>query len=484
MNARISTLVLTLGLLCAACVFFSAPAAAARGLATGLLAGDPHYGAEAGLAFERTRAAGATTIRIDLTWRDVAPGGDTRPAGFDPTNPADAAYNWSVIDGLVRLSVANGLEPVITIQNAPEWAERSGGGRAGTNNPDPAELGRFAQAAARRYSGSFAGLPRVRGWEVWNEVNGSFFFFPQQQKGRPTSPDSYRQMINEVAAAVHGVHRDNLVVAGALFPFEVERPGLTAIGPLPFMRSLLCMTTKLRPRRGCRGRARFDVWSHHPYTSGGPTHQVSNPNNVSVAQLPRMRRLLNAAARFKRIVHRRPVQFWVTEFSWDSNPPDPKGVPSRLHARWTAEALFRMWSAGVSLVTWFQLRDDADSGRAHSKVFESGLYLRCATGLGCDTAKPALTAFRFPFVAFRARTRRASVWGRTPGGVPAKVVVEQATRSGWRTLAKVRANRRGIFQRRVRTRSGRPLRARLPDGTTALPFSLKRPRDRTLNPFG
>jgi hypothetical protein len=143
-----------------------------------------------------------------------------------------------------------------------------------------------------------------------------------------------------------------------------------------------------------------------------------------------------------------------------------------------------MWRAGVTQVTWFQLRDEADGGRPHPQVFESGLYFRCAGGLACDRAKPALTAFKFPFVAFRARHGRASVWGRTPGGVRAKVSVEQATRHGWVRLATVKANRRGIFQGRVHRRNSRPLRARLANGTTSLPFSLHRPRDRTVNPFG
>jgi hypothetical protein len=481
-TARISTLLL--GLVCAVLVSFPAPASASRGLATGLLAGGPYYGADAGLAMQRTRGAGATTIRIDLSWREVAPGGATRPAGFDPANPADPAYDWFAFDKLVQLSVSNGLDPFVTIKDAPDWAERGSGGRAGTNNPDPTELAHFAEAAARRFSGSFAGLPRVSSWEVWNEVNGSFFFFPQKEGGRVASPALYRRMVNEFSAAVHGVHPDNVVIAGALFPFTIDRTGTTAIGPLSFMRDLLCMTRKLKPGRSCPEPVQFDVWSHHPYTSGGPTHQVSNPSSVSIAQLPRMRRLLNAAVRYKRIVHSRPVRLWATEFSWDSNPPDPGGVPSRLHARWTAEALYRMWRAGVSQVTWFQLRDEAANGRPHPQVFESGLYERCAGGMSCDTAKPALTAFRFPFVAFRAHHGRASVWGRTPGGVRAKVVVEQATGHGWRGLATLRANRHGIFQRRVHRRNSKPIRARLLDGTAALPFSLHRPRDRTVNPFG
>jgi hypothetical protein len=196
-----------------------------------------------------------------------------------------------------------------------------------------------------------------------------------------------------------------------------------------------------------------------------------------------MRRLLSAAVRFKRVVHTRPVRFWVTEFSWDSSPPDPRGVPSRLHARWVAEALYRMWRAGVSLVTWFQLRDEASDGRPDGQVFQSGLYSRCADGPGCDRPKLSLAAFRFPFVAFR-RGRKVSVWGRTPAGRAGRVTVEQSVGRRWRRLARVRTNRDGIFSRRLRTAGRGRLRARLGGGAAAVPFSLVRPPDRQVNPFG
>ena len=45
------------------------------------------------------------------------------------------------------------------------------------------------------------------------------------------------------------------------------------------------------------------------------------------------KRLLNAAVEQKRFASSRRVAFWVTEFGWDTKPPDPKGVPLREHAR-------------------------------------------------------------------------------------------------------------------------------------------------------
>ena len=124
----------------------------------------------------------------------------------------------------------------------------------------------------------------------------------------------------------------------------------------------------------------------------------------------KMKRALNAAIKQKRFASSRPVRFWVTEFGWDSAPSDPKGVPLELHARWVSEALYRMWYAGVSLVTWYRLRDGPPDGPV-----QSGLWFRCTDGIACDAPKPSsLKAFRFPFVAFRSGKRHVRVWGRTP----------------------------------------------------------------------
>jgi hypothetical protein len=197
-----------------------------------------------------------------------------------------------------------------------------------------------------------------------------------------------------------------------------------------------------------------------------------------------MRRLLLAAVRAGHVRPNAPIRFWATEFSWDTTPPDPRAVPLRLHARWVAESLYRMWTHGISLVTWFQLRDRSLDPRGHQATYESGLYFQCARGLTCDRPKPALTAFRFPFVAFRTGGR-VLVWGRTPRGVRGRVVVQQRSGGGWRRLGSLTTDRYGIFQRRLRPRGTGDVRARLSGGgATALPFSLRRPRDFPVCPFG
>src|SRR5204862_440124 len=83
----------------------------------------------------------------------------------------------------------------------------------------------------------------------------------------------------------------------------------------------------------CNQQAHFDVWSMHPYTSGSPEHHSADPNDVSIPELPNVQATLRAANSLGQIVSTNPLQFWVTEFSWDTNPPDPGAVPMKLAQR-------------------------------------------------------------------------------------------------------------------------------------------------------
>jgi hypothetical protein len=165
----------------------------------------------------------------------------------------------------------------------------------------------------------------------------------------------------------------------------------------------------------------------------------------------------------------------VTEFSYDSRPEDPKGLPPALHARWVSEALYRMWTDGVSVVTWFLVRDQPfPEGR-----FQSGLYTTK------NRPKPALRAFKFPFVAFSKANASITFWGRTPPGAKRGVFVEQLARGTWRRVAAPPVNRYGIFAGVAKTSRSGPLRARLTSsGYTSQPFGLKVPKDFTFCPFG
>jgi hypothetical protein len=196
-----------------------------------------------------------------------------------------------------------------------------------------------------------------------------------------------------------------------------------------------------------------------------------------------MKQLLVAAYRAHHVISPRMPPFWVTEFSWDTKPPDPRAVPVKLQSRWTAEALYVMWRQGITLVTWLDLRDHPYP----QDPVQSGLYYLGAT-LKQDRPKPTLTAFRFPFVAYTQK-RGILVWGRTPWGKPGRVAIYQSTSGRWRQIASLPTDRYGIFDQRIRGARTGYLRAQLVSGGKAggarsLSFSLKRPPDRLYRPFG
>ena len=439
---------------------------------------------------QRTRAAGASLIRLPAYWKDIAPA-DPGP-GFTAADPASPGYDWGHLDAAVRSAKAHGLHVILMVLYAPSWAEgpnRPTWAPTGSWRPDPAELADFGRALARRYSGTFPDiqrpgktLPRVRYYQPWNEVNLYYYLNPQFSGRGAVSPRVYRPMLNRFYAAIKGVDPTDRVLSAGLAP--IARPRAT-VGPLKFMRKLTCMAGPRRPARGCRARVKLDIWDTHPYTTGGPTHDSHWRNDVELGDLPEMTRLLRGADRFNHIRgDRRHTPFWITEFAWDTRPPDPGGVPLRLDRRWTAEALYRMWAAGVSRVVWFQLRDQAaPSDPADWGVtFQCGFYFYSADPTG-GRRKPSLRAFHFPFVAFKT-AGRVLVWGRTPDSSAGPVVIQRKGRRGWHRIGQVRAGRGGVFRELIRTsRRHGSLRA-LFEGRPSPGFSLRHVKDRYVRPFG
>src|SRR5262249_48194961 len=152
---------------------------------------------------------------------------------------------------------------------------------------------------------------------------------------------------------------------------------------------------------------------------------------VELGDLPKMNKLLQTAQRLGAITSAKPVQFWVTEVGWSSNPPNKHGVPIGLETRWVAESMYQMWTSGVAVGTWFLLED-----RPTTSPFQSGLYFR-AHVLADAHPKLLLPAFRFPFVAYLKSGGKVQIWGRVTTGNQQAVTIERQIRSGalWRPVA-------------------------------------------------
>jgi hypothetical protein len=400
-------------------------------------------------AYRTAREEGAHFIRLPATWGLIA--GARPPNASDPNDPH---YDWSVIDGRIHSILSRGMQPILVLYAPAPWA-RPSSGRLTVN---PADFANFAEAAARRYSGG--AHPRIRYWQIWNEPNLKMFL--------DDSPSRYRALVNAGYSAIKAVHSDSVVIAGGLAPFS-DPQNQYGIGPIPYMRSLF------------KAKISFDIWSHHPYTSGGPNHKASLSQEASMGDLPRMRKLLLSAYRSGKVRSHGAPGFWVTEFGWDTKPPDPGGVPLAQQARWTAEAMYRMWQSNIDTMIWFKLRDDGFNGD-WGAGFQGGIYLNTVDLYANEKRKPVADVVRFPFSAV-PEGGRVSVWGRTPHSKSGKVTIEMKRGSGWVSIANVSAGSHGIFRLKLNGRHGARLRARS-GGSTSYPFTAVATKDMPVRPFG
>jgi hypothetical protein len=405
---------------------------------------------------QRTVAAGADIVRIDAGW--PAP---TRPA--HPSDPADPAYDFSRTDRAASAAAARGLRILVSFSGAPRWAEGAGrpaSAPAGTWRPDPAALRDYGFALARRYDGTFpdpagppgARLPRATGFQVWNEPNLSLYLTPQWSGTQPASPQHYRRMLNAFYAGVRSVSASALVVTAGTAPFGDPKRGGKRMAPALFVRTLLCQTRGLRATR-CPDPAHFDVLAHHPYPGGPPRWKEAYADDVSIAGMRKLTRILRAAQRSGRALPRSKRQpVWATEVSYDSKPPDPAGVPLAQHARFLQETLHLLWSEGVATIIWFRIADERPVP-SYGETNQSGIYRLDGR------AKPAARAFAFPFVVEHAAGGRLRTWGRSP--VAGRLTVERRSGVRWIAAGRATVRRHQTFELRVAGDRAARLRARV-----------------------
>lgn len=475
LRLRLSRAVALLALVLGA--FAAAPALARADFQLGLQDQDFFYPATATASragFRALQTIAGSTIRLTMLWNGVAPGGDTIPAGFVPTDPADPHYNWIGMDQALRTAAEHHARVVLDLTGAPAWAQPSGEPMNLTTNypygawdPSAVEFGEFARAAALRYSGHFPDplhpgsyLPRVSDWEIWNEENLPY------DLSAPNLVAEYRSLLNAAYGAIKSVHAGNLVAIGGLAPVSFI-PGLS-VAPLTFAAQLMCLRrvgTRFVRGPSCPQRAHFDVFAMHPYSEAAtPTKHAYLYDNVLVGDMGKIADIVRAADALHTVAPQIKHQIWVTEWSWFTNPPQKiVGDAAATAARYVAYSMYEMWRAGVSLVIWFTIADQPGAAESPSFINGGGLYT--------SSGRPKLTlqAFRFPVVASVARGH-GLVWGRAPVSKPVRVTVQRAVGRRWRALATVRTGADGVFNVRFHASHSATYRAVVFHGPASLAY--------------
>ena len=294
-----------------------AAASAAPGFKLGLFDDSQTFG-NTSEAFANYGALGVDVLRITMHWNDVAP---TRPV--NPADPADPAYRWSEYDRVAIQAAERGIGLVVTIMGAPPWAN---GGKSPAVVPSKArglrkfsrQLKKFARAAARRYSGAeaakYAALPVIDKWVAWNEPNLRNFLKPQyirvkskggKRKFVRRSPVLYASICKAIYRGVHQSGRelgvDEQVACGVTAPGGNNNPRSSrpSISPILFLRDLK------------RSGAKFDAYGPLETPADRPTVRT----RITLGSIWRLLRELED-------LYSADIPLWITEYGYQTNPPD------------------------------------------------------------------------------------------------------------------------------------------------------------------
>jgi hypothetical protein len=343
---------------------------------------------------------GLDVVRVTLNWHR--------------TEPRAGVYDWGRPDRLLGALRARGLRPVVTVWGSPGWAN---GGKGPNVAPRRAgDFQRFVEEAALRY-------PYVREWIMWNEPNKATWL-------RGASPRTYvTRILNPGYLAVKSVSRAAKVAGGVTGP----RGGRGGMSPVEFIAGM------------DRAGAKLDAYAHHPYpVFPGDTPFVGGCKCavLTLARLERLIRIVDSAFPAARI--------WLTEYAYQTNPPDRFGISPELQARYVGEAARRVYGARkVDMLIHYLYRDEPDPAR-----WQSGLETLDGR------PKPALYATMFPLAQISRSGSRTTVWGQVrPGEGRQRYVLQQRVGGRWVDIGRpATTDGRGYFRRTVRAAKGTQLR--------------------------
>jgi hypothetical protein len=287
------------------------------------------------------RDLGAGIYQMKIHWNRIAP---TRPAR--PTDPGDPAYRWpAVLDDAVGEARRYGIEVAILIAGTPRWAN---GGRDQRWAPRrPADLGRFARAASRRY-------PSVRLWMIWGEPTRRKNFQPliHERRDRPLTrgmkrgPHIYARMLDSAYGQLKRESGRNLIIGGNSFTTG-------DVSPLNWIRNL----------RLPNGRPpRMDMYGHNPFSNRRP-YLNRPPLGHGFADFSDLDLLARWVDRWLgRPRGKRRMKLFLSELFWPTDHPNHEfnfWVDRRTAASWLSTALkvTRRWSR-IYTLGWFSLYDD------------------------------------------------------------------------------------------------------------------------------
>lgn len=175
------------------------------------------------------QALGFNWVKFQLAWKDA--------------EPSPGGYSWGEWDSTIQAYHANGINVMLSIPKAPDWARPAGDDRSVEGPPeDPAKYAEFVARVADRYRG------RAQAIEIWNEQN---LWYEAGGKGRIDAA-KYTNLLQLSFAAIKSVNTDMIVISGAMTP--AGNVGDLAVDDIQYLRQMYA--------NGAKGY--FDVLGSHP----------------------------------------------------------------------------------------------------------------------------------------------------------------------------------------------------------------------------
>ncbi len=383
-------------------------------------------------ALNQAKALGVNYIRTLVIWRAVAPA--SKPA--NQANPA--AYDWSAYDRLVAGARARGIKVLMTL-TAPAPAYATANHKAGVFKPSTAGYGAFARAAGTHFKST------VNTWSLMNEPNLNGWLAPQGAYAAVKYRALYRAGHAGLVASGNGKDR---ILMGELAPTKTKR----TTAPVTFYRDVFCLSSRGHKLTGKAAKklacAKFKKLAasgiaHHPYTNAAACTPrcKGGPTDITIASLSRLAKVLDQASRARRLSSTARTHIWLTEFGFQSNPPNPGPISLKEQAAFINWSEWKGFTSGrVRSYGQYEL---VDPGAA---TFNTGLYLQTLK------AKPSLTAYRTPLFVVKSGRSVKVFGGARPGGKH-RIAIQAKTKSGkFKTVKTVTSNGSGYVYARLGAR--------------------------------
>lgn len=146
--------------------------------------------------------ANVTADQLGLHWAKMQ-------VRWEDMEPEDDAFDWYLTDLYIPTMAEKGVEVLVSVVTAPEWAREPGVDTSRHGPPaDPAEYAEFITALLERYPG------QIQAVEVWNEQN----LDREWTSTGGLSAANYVTLLQAAHDAIKAVDPGVIVVSGALSP--------------------------------------------------------------------------------------------------------------------------------------------------------------------------------------------------------------------------------------------------------------------------